>query len=97
MAKGLTIDGAGAALKRLREDAGLSLPEAADAFNTDKSLISRYENNKVAAPEAYLTALAARLKRSTSSVVLECLKERYPKLATSRVGGLLEKIIRQLG
>jgi transcriptional regulator with XRE-family HTH domain len=97
MAKGLTINGAGAALKRLREEAGMSLPEAAVLFGTDKGLISRYENDKVAAPESYLAALAAKLNRSTSSVVLECLKERYPKLGESEVGQLLEQIIRTIG
>ncbi len=97
MSKGLTINDAGGALRRLREEAGLTVPEAAVLFGTDKGLISRYENNKVAAPEAYLAALAARLKRSTSSVVLECLKERYPKLGESHIGKLLEQIIRTIG
>jgi len=96
MGKGLTIAGAGAALKRLREEADLSLADAATAFGTDKGLVSRYENDKVAAPESYLAALAARLNRSTSSVVLECLKERYPALGTSKVGKLLDRIIRQI-
>jgi transcriptional regulator with XRE-family HTH domain len=96
MAKGLTIDGAGKALARLREELGLNVTEAAIAFGTDKGLISRYENNKVAAPEHYLAALAKCLKRSTTAIVLECLKERDPLLAGSKFGRLLDKLAEEI-
>lgn len=92
MPRGLTIDGAGKALARLREQTGLSVSQAAAEFGTDKGLVSKYENNKVAAPESYLASLAKRLKKSTTWVVLECLKERYPELAGAALGKLLDRI-----
>src|SRR5262245_34502693 len=52
------MSGVGSVLKRLRTGAGMSLNDAAVACNTDKGLISRYENDKVPAPESYIAALA---------------------------------------
>lgn len=97
MAKGVVIDGAGAALARLRHEAGFAtVDDAAGALGVDRSLIYKYEGNKVGVPEAYLEKLAERLKKSLTYVVLECMKERYPELASQPVAGYFAKLLKGL-
>jgi transcriptional regulator with XRE-family HTH domain len=97
MAKGVVIDGAGAALARLRRDAGFNtVDQAADAFGVDRSLIYKYEGNAVGVPESYLEKLAARLDRSLTYVVLECMKERYPDLGKKSVAGFFKALLKEI-
>jgi transcriptional regulator with XRE-family HTH domain len=98
MAKGVVIDDAGPALVRLREEAGFStVDEAATALDVERSLIYKYEGNKVGVPESYLQKLATNLGRSLTSVVLECLKERYPELGQKTVSRFFDAILKEIG
>lgn len=94
----LKIDSAGGAVRALREQAGLSLQELAERVGWDKGRLSKYENNHLGLSLSALDELAAGLGVPSTTLLIDCLKHRYPSLnhPQSRVGRLLDQLTREL-
>lgn len=93
------LDGAGPAIRKLREAAGLSLSEMARQLGWDKGRLSKYENGHLALAASVIEEIARALKQRPEVVVLYCLKYRYPKLslAGSEIGEALDTLVEELG
>jgi len=96
MSEVLKIDGVGEVVRGLRQEAELSLEELADRLGWDKGRLSRYETNRRALSLPVIEAIAHALGKAPEYLVLRCLQHRYPKLAGSEEGRLLEKAFDEL-
>jgi transcriptional regulator with XRE-family HTH domain len=97
MSRELTLPGIGEALQRLRIQKGLSLTELANRVGWPKSRLSKYENNGLAVSLPVLDEIAKHLEVRPDVLVLYCLKQKYPRLGSSKVGRLLDAIVHELG
>jgi transcriptional regulator with XRE-family HTH domain len=93
---GSELVGAGNAVRQLRLECGLTLPELAVRLGWDKGLLSKYETDRLALSLSTIVAIAAALKRTPEAIVFECLKEVSPGLSDSKTGRLMESIIDRL-
>jgi transcriptional regulator with XRE-family HTH domain len=97
MSANLKITGAGVALVRLREAAGLTQSGLAERLGWDRSRVHKYENDERDLNLPAIEDIARALGQRPEVVTLYCLKQRYPKIAGSEVGGLLDDLVRHLG
>lgn len=96
MTRNLTIPGAGQAIVALREHAKLSQAELAKQIGWDRSRLCKYESNDLALSIPVIEEIATALGHRPESVVLLCLKQRYPGLGGSQVGELLDELVQLL-
>lgn len=94
----LKIDSTGGAIRALRETAGLSLAELAEKVGWDKGRLSKYENNHLGLSLSVIDEIAAALGLASTTVLISCIKHRYPHLSRprSRVGKLLDQLDHEL-
>lgn len=92
------IDSAGQAIRNLREQTGLSLLDLATRLGWDKSRLSKYENDHLALSMPVIEEIAKALGVPPLVVVFDCLKQRYPALAspTSKKGRLVQQLVDEL-
>jgi transcriptional regulator with XRE-family HTH domain len=81
-------------IRRLREEAGVSLGTLARRLKWDKGRLSKYENNHLALSLPTIDKIASALGIPPEVIVLECLMERYPglKAPESELGQLLKRL-----
>lgn len=93
-----SIGSAGDAIRRLRNDSGLSLSSLARLLGWDKGRLSKYENNELRLSLPVIERIAHALNKPPELVVLECIKIRYPALARSdsKPGQLLQELVDQI-
>ena len=91
----LKINGAGRAIRRLREEAGCSLTRLAKKLRWNKARLWKYEQNTLGLSLPAMHAIAKALGERPEVVVLQCLKEVYPKLRSRRTkaGRLVKSLI----
>ena len=92
------ITDAGSVLRELREQADLSLREAADILGWNQGVLSKYETNKVGVTLEIIDQIAGAFKMPPEKVALKCLQARYEAFTLKdspvgqAMGELLEKI-----
>jgi transcriptional regulator with XRE-family HTH domain len=94
----LHVTSAGEAIRSLRLQAGLSLNDLAGRLGWDKGRLSKIENGHLALTLSVIEKIAEALDQSPLSIVVACLRERYPDLASrnSKAGRILDDLTREL-
>lgn len=94
----IKLTGAGDVLRELREQAGLSLREAAGKLDWYPGELSKYETNKVGVSLEIVEKIADLVGKPREAVVLQCLQTRYTKLAQkdSPVGKALGHLLKAI-
>lgn len=92
----IKIDGAGDAIRTLREASGLTLQGLAERVGWDRGRLSKYENNRLGLSISVIEEIARALGEPSLAVVLLCLKQRYPELSNSKAGKLVEQLVEEV-
>lgn len=90
------LPGVGEVLRKCREELGLSQREVGEKARVDKSLISKYENEKAFPSTKTLEKIAPVLGQDVIGLVLLTLQQRYPSLARSEAGRLMIELGRHI-
>ena len=92
----MKIDGAGEAVRRVREATGLQQKEFAERANMNASTLCRYENGERALTLDVIRQIAIAAGKPEEVLTLECLQIAYPRLGESTAGALLKKLVKAL-
>ena len=90
----MTLDNVGAALRRLREAADLSLNDVVAALGWGRSRLSKYENGHLRLSLDVLDDIARALGHSPDAVILYCLTHRYPQMLGAETRKEVEELLR---
>src|SRR5262245_3808580 len=97
METNLKIESAGKVIQARRKEAGLALEALADRLGWEdgKGRLSKYENDRLGLSLPVIEEIARALGKRAEPIVLECLKARYPALASERstAGRLLNQLV----
>jgi transcriptional regulator with XRE-family HTH domain len=83
---GSGIEGAGAVIRKMRRNKKMTQPALAKRLGTDKSWLSKIENNKRPLTLGQIERLSEALGVAPVIVVLRCLEKKYPKFFATDLG-----------
>jgi transcriptional regulator with XRE-family HTH domain len=89
----MKIEGAGAVIRKYREQHNISLRELALRLGWDRGRLSRYENNDLALSLDALSQIATALGERPEVVVFECLRALHRNLDNSPLGKIVGSIV----
>lgn len=89
----ISVFGAGAIIRSLRENANVSIAELGRRIGVSRSMMSRYESNERALTIDAMHSVADALGLVEEEVVVACLQTAYPELMNTRPGKSLRKIV----